>query len=266
MRAFERVDQLDDPAGFLDHLGQDPQRQQRGKVAGQAGQRARHAQLGAIVAILGIEGIADKAAIAGAAAEEADLALPLRGGGADQRQAGDDAGVADQQPGGEIVGSVDDEVVAFEQRGLIVGGKSALDGSDGNEGIQAPHELRGKAGLGLARVAAAVDRLAVEIGEVGAVGIDDGHLADARTGQRRDHRRTDPARADHQHARGLEPLLPGPAELGQDDLAGVAGEFFVGQQAINSVCAEQSRGTMREGPSTSLGTNGLVTVRSGRTG
>ena len=75
------------PAFTSPACGQEAEGEQGGEVAGEAGQRAGDAEFGAIVAIVGIEGIADEAAVAGAAGEQADLALPLRGGGAEERQA-----------------------------------------------------------------------------------------------------------------------------------------------------------------------------------
>ena len=69
---------------------QGAQGDQRGEMAGRGGQRAEHAQFRASVAILGVERIADEAAIAGLrrlpAAEQADLALELAGGGGDQAE------------------------------------------------------------------------------------------------------------------------------------------------------------------------------------
>jgi len=47
------------------------------------------------------------------------LPLELLRGGAEQWQAKRDAGVADGEAGGEIVGAVDDEVVARQQVGGI---------------------------------------------------------------------------------------------------------------------------------------------------
>ena len=93
---------------FGRHSGEKLDRDQRGEIADGPGQRAEHAEFGAIVAIVGVECIADEAAVAWARPEQGDLALELLRGGAEQGDAEVDAGVADQQPSGEIVGAVDD--------------------------------------------------------------------------------------------------------------------------------------------------------------
>ena len=132
--------------------------------------------------------------------------------------------------------------MAGEQRRGIVWRDSLLDPGDFNEGIETADELGGERGLGLARVARAVDRLAVEVGEVRRIGIDDGEAADASAGERRNDRRADAAGADHRDLGGFQALLTGPAEVGEHDLAGVAGEFFVGQQCSTfRWCRAQSR-------------------------
>ena len=69
-------------------------------------------KLGAGVAIVGVERIADEAAVAGTPAKQRDLALELLGSGRDERDAEPDRRIADDKPGREIVGAVDDEVVA----------------------------------------------------------------------------------------------------------------------------------------------------------
>jgi hypothetical protein len=81
----------------------------------------------------------------------------LRCRSADQRQAGCHTGIAHRQPGGEIVGAVDDEGMALKQAQTILRPKGALDRSHGHERVQSPNELRRQACLGLAGIAAAVD-------------------------------------------------------------------------------------------------------------
>ena len=91
-----------------------------------SGQRAEHAQFGAIVAFVAVEGVADEAAEAGLAAEQADLSLELDRGGGNQWNAEADAGVADRQPGREIVAAVEDQIMAAEQLDGIAGVDPAL--------------------------------------------------------------------------------------------------------------------------------------------
>jgi hypothetical protein len=108
-----------------------------------------------------------------------DLALPLRGGGADQRQAERDAGVADRRRVAKLSVPSMTRSWPASSAAALSGVIALLDPGDLHEGVEAADELGGERGLGLARVARAVDRLAVEVGQVGPVGIDDGQPADA---------------------------------------------------------------------------------------
>jgi hypothetical protein len=80
--------------------------------------------------------------------------------------------------------------------------------------------------LGLADLGRAVDHLALQVRQRDRVIVDHPERADAGRGQIEQRRGTQPARADHQHARTLEGLLPRPADLAQDDVAGVAFELL----------------------------------------
>ena len=74
-----------------------------------------------------------------------------------------------------------------------------------------------------------VDDLPLQIGQRNRVVIDDAERADAGGGEIFEHRRAEPAGADHQHPRALQPLLPRTADLRQHDVARVALQFFVGE-------------------------------------
>jgi hypothetical protein len=61
-----------------------------------------------------------RAAVAGAAREDADLSRPATHGAGDQRPALGDAGGVDSEADGEVVRAVEHEVVAADQRGRIL--------------------------------------------------------------------------------------------------------------------------------------------------
>ena len=126
----QAVEQVQRPGGVGRDADDRADRQQRGEIADRAGQRAEHAQLGAGVAIVGVERVADEAAVAGLAAEQRDLPLELLRRGGDQRDAEPDRGVADHQPGREIVGAVDDQVMARQDGVGIVAARSGRRRSD----------------------------------------------------------------------------------------------------------------------------------------
>ena len=56
--------------------------------------------------------------------------------------------------------------------------------------------------------------------------VDDAEGADAGGGEIHGGRRPEAAGADAHHPRGLEPPLPVDADVGQDDVPGVAGQFL----------------------------------------
>ena len=65
--------------------------------------------------------------------------------------------------------------------------------------------------------------------------VDHAERADAGGRQIHQHRRAEPARADHQHARALERRLAGPADLAQHDVARVALQFLGAQHGCTIV-------------------------------
>ena len=71
-----------------------------------------------------------------------------------------------------------------------------------------------------------MDHLALQVRERHRVVVDDPDGADAGGGEIEQRRRAEPTRTDHQHPRALERVLPGPADLVQHDVAGIAFEFL----------------------------------------
>ena len=71
--------------------------------------------------------------------------------------------------------------------------------------------------------------LALEIGKIDGVAIDEADAPDARRGEIQRDRRTEPARADAQHARRLQPLLPLERHLRHDEMPRVTGDLVVAE-------------------------------------
>ena len=67
-----------------------------------------------------------------------------------------------------------------------------------------------------------VNDLALEVGERNRVVIDDPERPYAGRREILDERSAQPAGADDQHPRRLQPLLPGPADIGKHDMARIA--------------------------------------------
>ena len=90
----------------------------------------------------------------------------------------------------------------------------------------APARAAALSTLRRAELGRGVQHLALQVREADAVVVDDPERADAGRRQVEQRRAAEAARADHQHARGAQPLLPGAADLVQHDVAGVALELL----------------------------------------
>ena len=83
-----------------------------------------------------------------------------------------------------------------------------------------------RAADGAADPGGVVDHLPLQIGQRHRVVVDDADHADAGGGEILQQRRAEAAGADHQHARRLEFLLAGAANLAQHEMAGIAFDFL----------------------------------------
>ena len=90
-------------------------------------------------------------------------------------------------------------------------------------------ESRGGLGLGPADVGLAVDDLALQVGLVDGVEVDDAERADPGGGQVHQGRRAEAAGADAEHPGVLQPLLPVHPDVRDDQVAGVAADLVNGQ-------------------------------------
>ncbi|ESX42504.1 hypothetical protein X764_11125 [Mesorhizobium sp. LSHC440A00] len=129
----------------------------------------------------------------------------------------------------EIVGAVDDHVVARHENGSIVGRQPEIVQFHRDMGIDPGDRCFGALGLRRSDRIGGVDHLPLQIGQRDNIVVDDAKRADACGSEIFQHRRAEAAGADHQHSRPLQPLLAGAADLRQHDVAGIAFEFFVGE-------------------------------------
>ena len=79
-----------------------------------------------------------------------------------------------------------------------------------------------------------VEHLALQVRRVDDVELDDAEPADARGGEVEPDGRAEPARADHEDARGLEPPLPLDPDLGDDEVAAVAEDLLLRERRRSS--------------------------------
>ena len=75
--------------------------------------------------------------------------------------------------------------------------------------------------------------LALQVGQLDVVVVDDADGADAGGGEIQRQRRAEPAGADDQHARGLQLRLAGAAHVLQQDVARVAADFVFGEIEVH---------------------------------
>ena len=76
--------------------------------------------------------------------------------------------------------------------------------ADGGARVEGADGVAGHEGLGVADVLAAEEELAVEVGHVDGVEVDDGEVEEARQHERLQQLTADAARTHHQHARTLD--------------------------------------------------------------
>ena len=96
-------------------------------------------------------------------------------------------------------------------------------------GFSALEHLLGGVDLEHADGRGGVDDLALQVAGVDDVEVDEAERADAGRGEVERERRAEAAGADAEDAGGLQLLLAFHADLGQDQVARVAGDLFVGQ-------------------------------------
>ena len=161
--------------------------------------------------------------------EGGDLAVEAQHRARDECPPGGYGGVVDEVAGGEVVAAVEDEVVVAEEPGGVGFSQPFVVGLDADGGVERPDGGGGALGLGPADAVRAVDHLALEVGDIDIVVVDDAERADPSGGEIEQDRRAEAARAHRQHARGQQLLLPRAAHLRQNQVAGVAVELRVGQ-------------------------------------
>src|SRR5215467_2032917 len=147
-------------------------------------------------------------------------------GGGDERLFGEEAGIRDEIARGEVVGTVGNDVIAGDERERVCRGKPCRVRLYRDVRVEAADRGRRALHFGLADLGRAVDHLALQVRQRDRVVVDDAERPDPGRRQIEQRRRPQPAGADDQHARALERLLPRPADLAQDDVAGIAFELL----------------------------------------
>jgi hypothetical protein len=138
-------------------------------------------------------------------------------------------GVVDEVARREVVGAVEDDVVAGDHAEGVRGVQAQVVADDLDEGVDPGDGLGGRLRLGPAHVGGAVDDLALQVRGVDGVVVDDADRAHACGGEVQQGGRAQPACPDDQDLGVLEPALPLDTDVGQQDVARVAGLLLGGQ-------------------------------------
>ena len=118
-------------------------------------------------------------------------------------------GVVQQVAGGEVVGAVDHQFPVLAQDPVdVLGGQPLLVGDDLDVGVQLLDRPARRLRLGVAELGGGVQYLALEVGRIDPVVVDDPNPADAGRREIERGRRAEPTRADQEDARLEQPLLP----------------------------------------------------------
>jgi len=138
-----------------------------------------------------------------------------------------DAGPVHRMPGAEVVAAVDHHIGLGDQprEQRIVGAQPMR--LDADVRIDAAHRLGRRFDLGHAHPRRVVDDLALEIGEIDLVVVDQRDAADPGRGEIEQHRRTEPAGTDHQRMARADARLAVDAELFEQDVARIAQQVLV---------------------------------------
>jgi hypothetical protein len=200
--------------------------------ADQPGEDAEHAGVGAARDQAGRRRLGVEAAVARAVGRREHRHLPLEpvDAAVDVGRAEGDAGVVDGIAGGEVVGAVDHEGVVGGEGAGVGRGEPRPVARDPDVRVEVGEPVGGGIDLVAPDCRGAVKKLPVEVGGVDVVVVDQAEGADARRRQVEGDRGAEPAGADDEHAGVAEAALPRVADVGKDELPGVAGALVGGER------------------------------------
>ncbi|MCU1222894.1 MAG: hypothetical protein JWQ42_987 [Edaphobacter sp.] len=146
------------------------------------------------------------------------------GGGIDPWRGLLDGVVVDEIAGLEVVGSVEDEMGGGEELVDVGGDKIGDVGVDGDGGVEEGNLAASSFGLGerLKGIGLVEEDLALEVGGLDEVAVDEGEGADTGSGEEGGCCRSGGSAADDGDVRGGEHLLAMGSDAGEEDLTGVA--------------------------------------------
>ena len=191
--------------------------------------------------------------------ERAHLTLEAEDRAPHERGAGEFGGIVRQVPGREVVRTVDDEVVGGEETQRIVRGEPVVDRRHRQVRVETEEGIPGRFDLGPTDVGVPVEDLALEIRGLHLVVIDDADVPDARRAEVLEHRSSEPAGPDDEHAGPAQAPLPDLPDLGQAEVPGIAGHLLPGE--LRDGLDERGEGRRAaHGPITRFSTESIMPV------
>jgi hypothetical protein len=194
-----------------------------------AGQHSEDAALGATGDAPGVGRLGEHATITGAAEMgRKDRTLPLEpeDGTVDVRFPQEDGNVVAEIAGGEVVGSIENDVEVGGDLHRVVASEEGVEGFDGDVGIDLGKGVGSGVELASSEVALTVKDLSLEIGRIDDVRIDNADGADTGRCEVEGGGGTKSAGTDAEDLSGSELFLPLEAHFGKSQVAGVALEFI----------------------------------------
>jgi hypothetical protein len=203
----------------------------RGEAAHQADHRAEDADFGAVVTVVSIMGVTNEAAVAGLIGfpptKRAGLAVKLADSRRNERHPRRDTQIIDDQPRRKIIASIDHDINAVEQCKRGFAGHPLTQRLHPDIRIKQAHHPFDHIDLSRANISLGIQYLALEIGAADDIIINHTQAADASSGEILDRRAANPASTNDQDMRVQQADLPCPANLLQDDMAGIAIKLFI---------------------------------------
>ena len=203
----------------------------RGEAAHQANHRAEDADFGAAITVVGIMRVANEATVAGLGflppVKRADLAVKLANRRRNERHPRSNAQVIDDQPCRKIIAPVDHDINAVEQCGRGFARHPLAQRLHYDIRVKLPHDPFNHINLARADISLSIKSLTLEIGAADDVIINHAQPTNTSRSEILDSGTANPARTNDQDMCVQQADLPSPANLLQDDMAGVAIKLFV---------------------------------------
>src|SRR5213594_3200252 len=192
-----------------------------------AREHAEHAALGARWNETGRRRFGVQTAVTGALGrvEDARLAFEAEDRAVDVRLVQEDRRVVHEVPGREVVRSIDDDVVVFQDVQRVVRRETRLVGLHVDVRVDLGDPFFRDLDLLAADVLRPVQHLALQVRLVDHVEVDDPETADAGGAEVLRERHAESPGADDEGGRLLELQLPRHADFGQDQVSGIALDF-----------------------------------------